>query len=98
MMALREKSPLAMLSRWRVTSPDDAGIGAASHRFAQATSPRSSPGGSPARGSAWDTHARLACRDAHWSRIHRARAARPSRTTRGPALVARRAAPTRSTA
>jgi hypothetical protein len=36
------------LSRWRVTFPDDAGIGAAPHRCAQAASERSRPGWSPA--------------------------------------------------
>src|SRR5216683_4846277 len=36
------------LSRWRVTFPDDAGIGAAPHRCAQAASLCSRPGWSPA--------------------------------------------------
>ena len=34
----------AGLSRWRVTFPDDAGIGATPHRCAQAASLRSRPG------------------------------------------------------
>lgn len=44
MRTLREKSPLAVLNRWRVAFPDDAGIGAAAHRCAQVTSLRSRPG------------------------------------------------------
>src|ERR1035441_3903379 len=44
---LAERSPPG-LSRWRVTFPDDAGMGAVAHRCAQAGSERSRSGWSPA--------------------------------------------------
>jgi hypothetical protein len=51
--AIRQRAWLAWrsppgLRRWRVIFPEDAGIGAAAHRCAQAASERSRSGWSPA--------------------------------------------------
>ena len=53
MITIRHRAWLAWrsppgLSRWRVTLPEEAGIGAAAHRCAQAASERSRSGWSPA--------------------------------------------------